>query len=304
VSEGDERAIQPYFRQKICGLVAAVDLNILQVVLALAAADMLSSTLILFHPDNGGFIQAGSLNLPFNHQKATYYDGGVRVPAFIYNAAQPSLSGHTARAEEASFVRDDLFDVTDVLPTLMGYAGISARIAENELDGINHWDHLLSGEALLRTFTPLYSSSSQSTHYSGGYVSVIDGVRWKYGINARATEAIMTQRFQNYTLEGEVLFNLNDDMGEHHNLAPTAGRVVDEKLLNILNELREKSYEVRANSIRTSPALGSGWPPRLRFYPSPLGCWLPLDSPLYETAKCLEKAPFIPKAWLNDPDVE
>ena len=60
--------------------MAAVDLNILQVILALAATDMLASTLILFHPDNGGFIEAGSLNLPFNHQKSSYYEGGVRVP--------------------------------------------------------------------------------------------------------------------------------------------------------------------------------------------------------------------------------
>ena len=101
-----------------------MDLNVLQVILALAGSNMLASTVILFHADIGGFIQAGSLNIPFNGQKSTYYDGGVRVPAFIYNAAEVSLSGQSG---DNNYIIDDIFDVTDVLPTLLAYAGLCDR---------------------------------------------------------------------------------------------------------------------------------------------------------------------------------
>ena len=312
MSSGDERSIRPYFRQKICGLVAAVDMNILQVLLALTAKDMLSSTLIIFHPDNGGFIEAGSLNLPFNHQKSTYYEGGVRVPAFIYSAMHSTLSGHSG--SKSRYV-DDIFDVTDVLPTLMGYAGIN-NISENmnstlNLDGYNHWDNLIAGIPLERDFTPLYSSiNGDVLHYSSGYVAVIDNTRWKYGLNPRSGEFIMTMQRSNYSLEGEVLYNLDDDPEETYNLVDVQlnnvckDDVDETKDMNyyviVLNELREKSIDVRMKSIRADAR--ATWPPKLRLFPSPLGCSLPLDSPLYDTFKCMDKEPFIPQAWKDDPE--
>ena len=93
--------------------------------------------------------------------------------------------------------------------------------------------------SFLRTFTPLYSTNANPVYHTGGYISVVDGVRWKYGINPRSGEAIMMNKFQNYSLEGEVLYNLNDDIAEQHNLTPVPGRVVEEKYLKILDELHE-----------------------------------------------------------------
>jgi arylsulfatase A-like enzyme len=294
VSEGDERALQPHFRQQICGLVSAVDFNILQVVLALAVRGMLASTLILFHADNGGFIEAGSLNLPFSHQKSSYFEGGVRVPAFIYAASHPSLSALDS-ASRPHRVINDMFDVTDVLPTLMGYAGLNT--SEYELDGYNHWESLSTGAPLQRTFTPLYSSNGAVVHYSGGYIEVIDGVRWKYALNPRAGEFIMAMKRANYTLEGEVLFNLDTDPVEQTNLLEVVSSIPTEREqhLKVVNLLREKSMSVRVNSLQT-PSTGT-FPPPLRFFPSRLGCWLPLDSPIYNTFKCLDKEPFVPQAW-------
>ena len=294
MSEGDERALQPTFRQKICGLVAAVDFNILQVLLALTVKGMLSSTLILFHADNGGFIEAGSLNIPFSHQKSSYFEGGVRVPAFLYVASQPALSSFSVASGSSRFV-DDIFDVTDVLPTLMGYAALN--VTEYDLDGYNHWDNLVSNTPLQRTYTPLYSSNSALVHYSAGYVEVIDGVRWKYVLNPRAGEFIMTMQRLNYTLEGEMLYNLDYDPTERNNLLEAVSFIPSERRLHlkVVNTLRDKSLAVRANSLRGPRAIS--FPPQLTFFPSPLGCWLPLDSPLYHTYKCLDKEPFVPQEW-------
>ena len=120
-------------------------------------------------------------------------------------------------------------------------------------------------------------------------------------ILSRKGEAIMIMRGANYSLEGEVLYDLTTDPREEFNLAPRAFIATNEDHLRILNELREKSMAIRATSLRSKGP--TTWPPRLRFYPSSLGCWLPLDSPLYQTFKCLDKEPFIPQAWLDDPDL-
>lgn len=283
VSTGSDRVYQPNFRQKICGLMSAVDMNLLKVIIALFVKDMLSSTLILYHSDNGGFIEAGSLNTPHRGQKSSYFDGGVRVPAFMYHSKY--LSSHK--------VTDDLFDVTDVLPTLVAYAEIGSELPV--LDGMSHWNDLISNVPLQRKTIPLHSTTSRIVHYMGGLIEEINGTRWKYVLNPSAGESIMT--YTPYEIEGEMLFDLSADAEEVVNLAlsPSGDQ------LKILNRLREKSLQARLGTYYR-PSWAGSWPPRLRLYPSPQGCVLPLDSPLYSTAKCFDKLVFIPPAWKKDPD--
>ena len=49
--------------------------------LAKSGAD--KETVIFYTTDNGGLVSAGGRNTPFRGQKATLWEGGLRVPAFI-----------------------------------------------------------------------------------------------------------------------------------------------------------------------------------------------------------------------------
>jgi arylsulfatase A-like enzyme len=73
-------------RNTWAGMVAAVDETIANITVALRATDMWDDTIFVFATDNGspvcGWGAAGS-NHPLRGSKATDWEGGVRVPAFI-----------------------------------------------------------------------------------------------------------------------------------------------------------------------------------------------------------------------------
>jgi arylsulfatase A-like enzyme len=47
-------------------------------------AGQLGNTLVLFHSDNGGPERHAANNRPLRDGKGSYYDGGLRVPAFAF----------------------------------------------------------------------------------------------------------------------------------------------------------------------------------------------------------------------------
>jgi arylsulfatase A-like enzyme len=56
-------------------MVLSIDISILQILLALRDNDMLQNTLIVYHSDNGGWLNGGSVNRPFKGDKGTVYEG-------------------------------------------------------------------------------------------------------------------------------------------------------------------------------------------------------------------------------------
>jgi len=115
---------------------------------ALDRAGQLDNTLIVFTSDNGGqrgwsskteyagrFEPQPTLgnNLPLRDWKGSLYEGGVRVPAFVYwrGKLQPRVVQRPVT-------------IVDWLPTLAGVAGAETK-AEWQLDGRNVWP-LFSGE--------------------------------------------------------------------------------------------------------------------------------------------------------------
>lgn len=85
--------------------------------------------MIVFTSDNGaptvGLMNNLGVNLPLRGIKYTPWEGGVRVPAFIWHS---SLMPR---------VWDGLMHITDWLPTLIAAAG--GRVG-TEIDGVNQWD--------------------------------------------------------------------------------------------------------------------------------------------------------------------
>lgn len=281
VSAGPEVMVQPHYRQQICAMTASVDLAMLRMLLALASKRMLANTLLVFHSDNGGFEQAGSLNIPFRSQKGSVFEGGVHVPAFMFGNGL-----HIGSAIQP--VRTDLMHVSDVLPTLLGYAGIEAPEGTSfNFDGYNNWPRLSTGLPLERSHIPLNSASASVGYYSA-YIQKIFGTTWKYLLNPSVITFVAVSSFgDSYEPEGEFLFNLSEDPYEQNNLLTDSSL----QTIAVLNLLRARTLLLQKTS---SPSQMTEFPPVVDTPPSMLGCWLPLDSPYYATAVCPVPTPIFP----------
>lgn len=112
-------------RVKLCGMVSMVDMGLGRLRAGLEEQELWEDTALFFLSDNGGVKRHGSVNLPFRGEKGVYFEGGVRVPAFI-------AGGYTARALAASGGRtpgaytSTLAHVADLAVTALALAGTPA----------------------------------------------------------------------------------------------------------------------------------------------------------------------------------
>jgi len=140
-------------RRAYAGSITAMDDAIAKVVAALGRKQLLANTIIVFQSDNGGtknamFAGEGDPtkfkvpcdNGPFRDGKASLYEGGTRVPAFI------TWAGHVP----AGATMNGMMHVVDMYPTLLGLAGGSSAKAK-PLDGLNMWPAIAEGKPSPRT---------------------------------------------------------------------------------------------------------------------------------------------------------
>jgi len=117
-------------RRVYAAMVSAMDVAVGRVLAALESANLQENTLIIFLSDNGGASGARSTvpnfsdNRPLRGYKATYWEGGVRVPFIISWPAR-------VRPNEVSA---ELISSLDILPTALAAAGIEPW-ADQPLDG-------------------------------------------------------------------------------------------------------------------------------------------------------------------------
>jgi arylsulfatase A-like enzyme len=150
------------YRRVHAAMVSELDQAIGRLVDALRAEKLLDNTLIWFMSDNGGLnpeavepilrnistrlegwfgkplpltflefirtnaLEGGADNRPYRKGKQSVYEGGVRVPSFVY------WRGHVTPRRTSKMVT-----VQDVLPTLLDAAGLKGGAAEH--DGANQW---------------------------------------------------------------------------------------------------------------------------------------------------------------------
>ena len=138
--QAPESYLQPYAalkpnRQKLAGMLAAVDEAIGQIVAALDAAGMRENTLIVFSSDNGGPNPVAlSDNGPLRAGKGTIYEGGVRVCACV------NWPGHIP----TGVTINEPMHAVDWFPTLVKLAGGKVE-AKLPLDGRDVWPMLTHG---------------------------------------------------------------------------------------------------------------------------------------------------------------
>jgi arylsulfatase A-like enzyme len=186
-------------RQKLAGMLAAVDEAIGQIMASLKKAGMLENTLIVFSSDNGG--PPPGNNAPLRDFKGTIYEGGTRAAAF---ACWP---GHIPAGKKIS----GPMHMIDWYPTLVTLAGGSLKQAL-PIDGKDVWPMITKGEP-----SPHKAILSVSTR--GASQAAIRMGDWKL-IVANAVEATDgTPQKQPKKYEPISLFNLVEDPGESRNLA-------------------------------------------------------------------------------------
>lgn len=208
-------------RRQLCGMVSMVDESLASIHDDLKAEAMWENTLLFFLSDNGGILRHGSSNLDLRGEKGSYYEGGIRVPAFV-------SGGYLAKHLSAGRVFEGLVHITDLHATALRVAGVSSKedkraapavaaakvghlrrlepgqqpqsYAEtalddvlshehltDSLDGVDQWDAFVSGAS---------AAASQRTHVAHNINSELFGAagalrvgEYKLIVEARVTES-------------------------------------------------------------------------------------------------------------------
>ena len=71
-------------RETFAGALSVVDGAMRDVVDALARARLHNDSVLVVVSDNGGMVSHGGSNAPLRGEKATLWEGGHRVPAFLH----------------------------------------------------------------------------------------------------------------------------------------------------------------------------------------------------------------------------
>ena len=124
-------------RRTHAGMVGTLDAAVANVMRALERAGMLDDTLLVFTSDNGGNqagAHIGASNWPLRGAKGEIWEGGVRVPAFIWGGENVGVP--------AGVNSTDLVHIMDWMPTLLRVAGGDPGGGGPGIEGLDVWDAL------------------------------------------------------------------------------------------------------------------------------------------------------------------
>ena len=175
-------------------MLTALDDAVGKITATLKEQGLEENTLVVFFSDNGGPVANGSTNPPLNGQKATTWEGGVRVPFFIKWPAKIKAGG----------IYDHPIIQLDILPTSLAAAGAPAT-SKAPLDGVN--------------LLPYLTGENKSAPHENLY--------WRFGKQI----ALRQGDWKLLKVAGDTeprLYNLKDDIGEQTNLADAQQQKVRE----------------------------------------------------------------------------
>ncbi|MBS0208037.1 MAG: sulfatase [Planctomycetes bacterium] len=189
--------IEDQRRRTYCAMLSAMDDAVGQVLGKLRTAGIEENTLIFFVSDNGGPSGAnGSINLPLRGNKATTWEGGVRVPYLVQ---------WKARLPQGKTYDQPVIQL-DFLPTALAAAGSTTTPAD-KLDGVDLLPYL-AGEKSGAPHAALY--------WRFGEQMAIRKGDWKL---LRAPNDGATRGGLNREMTSGMLVNLANDIGEEHDVA-------------------------------------------------------------------------------------
>lgn len=109
--------IEDPIRRQFAAMVKSLDDGIGRVMAALEESGQAENTLVLFMADNGADYKYGGSNKPFRGQKATLFEGGIRVPCVM---KFPGII-------KAGTVSNDQVGAIDLFPTFCKMAGVNPQ---------------------------------------------------------------------------------------------------------------------------------------------------------------------------------
>lgn len=114
-------------------MMIGLDDSVGEILEALKRTGQEKNTIVVLFSDNGAmrFIREG--NLPLRETKHSLYDGGIRVPGFLYFPKGEFKAGQTY---------EPMIRGVDLYPTMAALAGVSIPAPER-LDGVNHLPAIL-----------------------------------------------------------------------------------------------------------------------------------------------------------------
>jgi arylsulfatase A-like enzyme len=170
-------------------MIRSLDRGVGRVLDALKANGLEENTIVIFTSDNGGanYIGLPDINKPFRGWKASFFEGGIRVPFFVQWPAK--IAPGTTFQGAAGHV--------DIFATAAAAAGAPLP-ADRTMDGVD----LLPFIAGTNTAAP-----HQSIFWRSGHYKVLLAGDWKLQVAERPSKTW--------------LFNLKDDPTERTNLADT-----------------------------------------------------------------------------------
>ncbi len=202
-------------------MIYNLDRNIGRLTGKLKEIGVYDQTLIIFTSDNGGLYRI-SQQKPLRAGKGSYYEGGIRVPAFFVwkEHIEPGMN------RETPIVNMDFF------PTLMEIIG--AQLPGKKFDGISLAPLLLEeqqpGERPFFWHFPVYLQAGNEDTRDPLF-------RTRPGSAIRVGEWKLHEYFEDGAIE---LFNLAEDPGEEVNLASEQPEKAQE-LLKMLEDWRLES---------------------------------------------------------------
>ncbi|MCA9058725.1 MAG: sulfatase-like hydrolase/transferase, partial [Planctomycetaceae bacterium] len=182
--------IEEKVRREFAAMVVSLDDGIGRILQTLDELKLADNTVVIFLTDHGGDPVYGGNNRPWRGDKATLFDGGLRVPCLM------RWAGHWP----AGTVSTELTTSLDLLPTLCELAGADSQSVQP--DGISLVNHLTTGVDLPER-----------------------ELFWRTGQHAeleRGTWTALRAGSDKYVQDGtgvEYLFNLADDALEQHDLS-------------------------------------------------------------------------------------
>ncbi|EPR65490.1 sulfatase [Cyclobacterium qasimii] len=207
---------------KYATMVENLDRNIGRLIDLLHEKDMFGNTFIFFITDNGGLYKV-TKQRPLRAGKGSYYEGGIRVPAF---AVWPGR----IRPDQVSEIP---ITNLDIFPTLLELTGIKQPENKN-LDGLSLLPLLTEDKNLPKR--PLFWHFP--IYLEGGNGESQDPVfRTRPGSAVRYGDWKLIQYFENNAKE---LYNLKEDISESNNLVNKNTHKAEE-LLSLLENWREKT---------------------------------------------------------------
>lgn len=243
-------------RRKFAGMVAAADEAVGEIMTALRKSNMHKNTLIVFLSDNGATPLGAGNNWPLRGGKSTLWEGGTRVPSFIWGKM---LKVRTP------MIHRGMIHVVDWYPTIIAAAG-GKPDAESDIDGMVQWDMLRLGLPSNRTqFVYNINRITGSAALRMGKFKLIEG---NPGFNSDwippASEKdddlkLLKQnfRFHRRSFDQTLLYNVEDDEIESNDLSHTYPDVVA-RMRQILEAYRRQEVEP-FNPQKVRKALPKFW---------------------------------------------